>query len=142
MRLRRVVIFLVVMCLISSAFVIQPSIAKINRPVEVWPTNGWAINTPESQGMNSTHLSEIYSRVRTSGANICSMLVVRHGYLVAEEYFKPEVFDVNQTHSIYSVTKSIVSCLIGIALNLGIIRSINQNHLDFFPFFSGNLYGF
>ena len=134
MKFRGVFAVLFAVFLVCTFFAIQPATAQIHRPVEIWPTDGWATSTPEKQGMNSTHLSETYTRVRTSDADICSMLVVRHGYIVAEEYFKPEIFNVNDTHSIYSVTKSIVSCLIGIALNLGIIDTTSHYLLDFFPY--------
>ncbi|KXH73672.1 MAG: hypothetical protein AM326_10475 [Candidatus Thorarchaeota archaeon SMTZ-45] len=110
-----------------------PSDVQTARPVVIWPTEEWVISTPENQGMDSTALDDVYSHVRDSGASIRSLLVVRHGYLVAEEYFTPILYDVDDTHILYSVTKSVVSSLIGITIDQGFIDNTSHLLLDFFP---------
>ncbi|MFW9963038.1 MAG: serine hydrolase domain-containing protein [Candidatus Sifarchaeia archaeon] len=122
-----------VILLLTMLVLIAPSKAQTMNSVEIWPTNDWAISTPEEQGMDSTALDDVYTHVRDSGASIRSLLVVRHGYLVAEEYFTPILYDVNDTHILYSVTKSFVSSLIGIAIDKGFIDNTSQLLLDFFP---------
>ena len=119
--------------MISTLFLAIPADAQIDRPVEVWPTEEWATSTPEEQGMDSTNLDDVYDEVRDAGARIRSFLVVRHGYLIAEEYFTPVLYDVDDLHIVYSVTKSVVSCLIGIAIDQGFIDNTSQLLLDFFP---------
>jgi len=133
MNLRGIFTILVAICLVCSAFIIQPSVAQTHRSVEIWPTDVWATSTPEDQGMNSALLDEVYTHVRDSDAQIRSMLVVRHGYIVAEEYFSPILYDMNNTHILFSVTKSVVSSLIGIAIDQGFIDNTSQLLLDFFP---------
>jgi CubicO group peptidase (beta-lactamase class C family) len=59
-----------------------------------------------------------------------SVLVVKDGYLVMDEYFEP--FAKGERHKIYSCTKSVVSTLIGIAIEEGNIESVDQHVLDFF----------
>lgn len=127
------VISTVLIMLISTVILTLPSEIRAERPVEIWPTEGWATSTPEDQGMNSTALNDVYSHVRNSDSDIRSLLVVRHGYLVAEEYFTPILYDVNDTHILYSVTKSVVSSLIGIAIDQGFIDNTSQLLVDFFP---------
>ena len=120
--------------LVFSTLVLAiPVDAQTSRPVEVWPTEGWATSSPEEQGVDSADLDAVYDHVRGSGASIRSLLVVRHGYLVAEEYFTPVLYDVDDVHILFSVTKSVVSCLVGIAIDHGFIDSTNQLLLDFFP---------
>ena len=133
MKLRGLLAILLTVVLISSWFVIQPAAAQTDRPVEIWPTDGWATSTPEGQGMSSALLDDIYTDVRDSDAHIRSMLVIRHGYIVAEEYFTPQMYDMNNTHILFSVTKSVVSSLIGIAIDNGFIDNTSQLLLDFFP---------
>ncbi len=133
MKARGIVIALVMMFLISTTFFVQPTTAQTHKPVEIWPTDGWATSTPEGQGMSSALLDDIYTDVRDSDANIRSMLVIRHGYIVAEEYFTPQLYDMNNTHILFSVTKSVVSSLIGIAIDNGFIDNTSQLLLDFFP---------
>ena len=89
MKGRKVVTYAVMIVLTFTIFLSHPTDIQADRPVEIWPTEGWATSTPEEQGMDSTALAEIYDYVRDSGSSIRSMLVVRHGFLVAEEYFTP-----------------------------------------------------
>lgn len=60
-----------------------------------------------------------------------SLLVYHDGEILTENYFEP--FDATQVHYQYSVTKSITSALIGIAIDQGLIQSVDQKLLDFFP---------
>ena len=139
MKLRGVPILLVVVLVVSMLVLAIPTDAQTDRPVAVWPTEGWATSTPEAQGMDSAALEDVYDHVRDSGASIRSLLVVRHGYLVAEEYFTPILYDVNDTHILFSVTKSVVSCLIGIAIDQGLIRGVGDTVLSYFPEYSGGI---
>ena len=59
---------------------------------------------------------------------------MRHGYIVYERYFQGGR---DTPRALWSVTKSVLSTLVGIALDRGFIRSIDQPMLDFFPEFSG-----
>ena len=133
MKSRGGAILVMAIILVSAVFLTNPATAQTEIPVAVWPTEGWATSTPEEQGMNSSLLGNVYDHVRDSGASIRSLLVVRHGYLVAEEYFTPPLYDVDNTHILFSVTKSVVSCLIGIAIDQGFIDNTSQLLLDFFP---------
>jgi CubicO group peptidase (beta-lactamase class C family) len=56
---------------------------------------------------------------------------VRRGYLVYEQYFMD--FAREYTQNSASVTKSITSALVGIALQQGYLKSLDQKVLDFFP---------
>jgi CubicO group peptidase (beta-lactamase class C family) len=60
-----------------------------------------------------------------------SLLVVKDGYLIAEDYFNEG--SVNQKDRLQSVTKSFASALVGIALEQGYLSSVDQKMLDFFP---------
>jgi CubicO group peptidase (beta-lactamase class C family) len=73
-----------------------------------------------------------------------SVVVVRGGTLVFEEYFPGQKvslarytggggFDRDDTHNLASVTKSITSTLVGLALDQGFIDSIRTPVFDFFP---------
>jgi CubicO group peptidase (beta-lactamase class C family) len=62
---------------------------------------------------------------------IDSILIVRNGCVVLDTYHFPKVPDFK--HNIFSCTKSISSTLIGIAIDKGYIKSVDQPLLDFFP---------
>ncbi|MHA1906043.1 MAG: serine hydrolase domain-containing protein [Candidatus Thorarchaeota archaeon] len=99
---------------------------------DYWPTDEWQSATPESRGMNSSRLNEMLSIAVDEDIPLHSLLVVKDGYLVMEEYPRT-AFSSNTTHFLYSCTKSISSVMIGIAMNQGYIDNVSQKVLDFFP---------
>ncbi|MBZ0303972.1 MAG: beta-lactamase family protein [Anaerolineae bacterium] len=96
-----------------------------------WPTDGWLTATPESQGMNSALLAEAYEAIQDKNLDIHSLLVIRHGYLVAEMYRYPYTADA--LHDQRSITKSNTATMIGVAINDGAISGVDATMLSFFP---------
>ena len=98
---------------------------------DYWPTSAWQISTPEMQGMDAAKLSIAKEFVQNRLPDAYSLLVVKNGYLVYEKYFRngsPE-----RVADIASATKSVMSALIGIALDQGHLSSIDQKISGFFP---------
>ena len=98
-----------------------------------WPTDEWIKSSPEEQGMDSKILSLSSTFISDNNLAIDSLLVIRHGYLVYEEYPRSYIYSEYTKHLLYSVTKSFSSALIGIALNQSIISSVDDKLLSFFP---------
>jgi len=69
--------------------------------------------------------------INSSYSNIGGMIVLKDGKKLYESYFNESSAD--STFHVFSVTKSIISILIGIAIDKGYIKSVNQKVLDFFP---------
>jgi CubicO group peptidase (beta-lactamase class C family) len=63
--------------------------------------------------------------------NMYSILVQQHGVIVYERYYQGHNKD-TYTH-VFSVTKSVMSSLVGIALDQGLIKSLDQPIADFLP---------
>lgn len=63
--------------------------------------------------------------------NICEIAAMRNGRLLYSDCWHG--FQPTDTLHVMSVTKSVVSLLIGIALDHGLIHDVNQPVLDFFP---------
>ena len=82
-----------------------------------WPTDGWQTSTPEEQGMDSEKLTDMLTFIQDEDYNIDSVTIVRNGYLVTDANFYP--FQPDSKHIIHSCTKSVVSALIGIAIEQG-----------------------
>lgn len=99
--------------------------------VNTYPTEGWQISTPEEQGIRSQMLAEMMEHIKNNRFNIDSILIVRNGFLAFDAYFFP--FTKGQKHIIHSCTKSIMSALIGIAIEKGHIQDVDQPIIDFFP---------
>ncbi|MBN1438063.1 MAG: serine hydrolase [Anaerolineales bacterium] len=96
-----------------------------------WPTAGWLTSAPEEQGLDGAKLDGMLKQIRAEKLDLHSIVVIRHGYIVHETYFKNQTAD--EKHALYSVTKSFLSALIGIAVEEGGIFGIGQEVLDFFP---------
>lgn len=111
-------------------------VAYDSIPPDYWPTDRFRTATPEEQGMDSEKLLEIFdfyeaAHAKDSGVAIDSISVIRHGYLVADLYFNP-LFPKDTAHVIHSCTKSIMSALIGIAIDQGSIKSVDVPMVAFF----------
>lgn len=96
-----------------------------------WPTAGWMESTPEDQQLDSEKLLEAARFIGQNRSNVYSILLVRHGTVVFERYFQgsgPQTL-----HRVASVTKSVLSTLVGVAIKQGYLRSVDQKLIDFFP---------
>jgi CubicO group peptidase (beta-lactamase class C family) len=83
-------------------------------PAEIWPTHGWLSSTPEAQGIVSTALADAVETLKAKNIPVHSLLVERNGHIVLDAYFFP--FADNETHDVASITKSVTSTLVGIAM--------------------------
>ena len=63
--------------------------------------------------------------------NTLGLIAYKNGQKIMEEYFH----DANETESVhtFSIVKSIVGILVGIALDQGFLESVHQKVIDFFP---------
>jgi CubicO group peptidase (beta-lactamase class C family) len=93
------------------------------KPVTFWPTNGWRASTPEVQGIDSNWLAYVIQTIQWKHLPVHSLLIERHGSIVLDAYFRP--FGDNQLHDVASVTKSVVSTLVGIAQGKQQIADLN-----------------
>lgn len=76
----------------------------------------------------NTELKEIIDR---EYGNTAGLVIVKDGQTLYEEYFNGCTAE-SRLH-LFSVTKSILSLLIGIAIDEGSIESVDQKVLEFFP---------
>jgi len=85
--------------------------------------------------MDPSKLDALVSRIKSKQiAELNGLVVVRHGYVVLEEYANGSF--AGQVHEMQSVTKSVTSLLMGIAIDQGKISGVDAKALDFFPEYS------
>ena len=107
-----------------------PFIAHGQSPAPRSPD--WKISTPEAQGVDSRKLLEMFQDIQAKGGGgLHSLLIVRNGYLIAEGYLAP--YHKETLHNVKSATKSILSALVGIALEKKYLKSLDQKVSDFYP---------
>jgi CubicO group peptidase (beta-lactamase class C family) len=123
-----------IFCLLTFslfAFLAENAACEQLKTREYWPTSGWKTSTPELQGMDSAKLMIADEFIQNRLPDAFSLLVVKNGYLVFEKYYSwgsAEKYAV-----VHSVTKSVTSALIGIALDKGYLKSVDQKLIEFFP---------
>jgi hypothetical protein len=101
--------------------------------VDYAPTSadvGWAVSTPADHGLDPDAVAELYWRAGQLDS-INSLLVVKDGALVGEEYFH----DGSPTYRqmVASVTKSVTGALVGIAIDQGCLPSVDEPMMTYFP---------
>ena len=94
------------------------------------PGDDWEVSTPTEQDLDPMLVAEVYYNAAEL-ETLYSLLVVKNGYLIAEDYFNEG--SVEQKDRLQSATKSYTSALVGIALEQGYLSSVDQKMLDFFP---------
>ena len=124
-------IIIIVLLVLSGLAACGPSVEDL-LAVNYTPLSrdDWEVSTPAEQGLDPMLVAELYYNAAEL-ETIYSLLVIKHGYLIAEYYFNEG--SVDQKDRLQSVTKSYTSALVGIALEQGYLSSVNQKMLDFFP---------
>jgi hypothetical protein len=104
--------------------------------VEYRPRTGgdWQVSTPAAEGLEPGLVAELYADAAELEV-IRGLVVVQNGRLIAERYFNDGAVD--RPALVQSVTKSVTSALVGIALDEGCLDSIDQRMVAFFPEIAG-----
>jgi CubicO group peptidase (beta-lactamase class C family) len=107
----------------------------MNDVVSVTSTVDWPLSAPASQGVDAQQLAAAYD-MAAEFMPLYSLLVVRHGALVGERYFGRH--NAHSAFNIKSASKSVLSLLVGIALEQGVLLSIDQPIAAWLPeYFNG-----
>jgi CubicO group peptidase (beta-lactamase class C family) len=88
----------------------------------------WETATPASQNIDPVKLAKAFQHADTL-SHLHSLLVIRNGKLVSEEYFNG--FDASAPNSTKSCTKMFTSALVGIAINQGYLKGVDQLIKDY-----------
>jgi CubicO group peptidase (beta-lactamase class C family) len=130
-RPRKVMTAIVVAAFCVSVITIAATpLSRATQDSAYWPGAAWRTSAPEAQGMDSAVLADALEYVRSQRTRIHSLTLVRNGYVVLDTTFFP--FQNNSPHDVASVTKSITSTLIGIAIGEGRLRGVTQPVLSVF----------
>ncbi len=110
--------------------------------------DGWQTASIEAVGLRPAVLGALVADIRNGEySDVHGILIVKDGMLVFEEYFPGYTydwwedafqgeyveFDAHTLHNIHSVTKSITSTLVGIAIDQGLMAGVEEPVFGFFP---------
>jgi len=87
-------------------------------------------STPEAQGIRSTAIQNFVEAADAAIHDMHSLMIVRHGAVVAEGWWAP--FEEARNHVLFSLSKSFTSSAIGLAVDEGRL-TVNDPVISFFP---------
>ena len=93
-------------------------------------SDGWSVDIGSQYDMKS-EFDQMFLVMKKIDYPANSVILVKNGTIVYEEYYNN--FSYNTKFNTYSVTKSFTSALVGIALDQGLIGSIDDLIWSYFP---------
>jgi CubicO group peptidase (beta-lactamase class C family) len=109
--------------------------------------DGWETASLADVGINEATITDSMNALLSLDEHpLHGIVVIKDGRLVLEEYFSGEDLDLTEglnyvnkdfdrdtLHSQASASKSVTSILLGIAIDQGLVRGVNETMLSFFP---------
>ncbi len=87
-------------------------------------------STPAAAGVSSRSIAALLDRLEARSVECHSIMVVRHGHVVAEGWWAP--YSAERPHLLYSLTKSFTSMAVGLAIGDGLL-SLDDRVVDVLP---------
>ena len=104
-----------------------------SRPAS-WPAPPRTVRLPRSlpevQGVASSGILDFVHAIEAGGLSLHSLMVVRHGQVVAEGWWAPYAADLK--HTLYSLSKSFTATAVGLAVDERRLQ-LDDRVVSFFP---------
>lgn len=94
------------------------------------PPPEWQVRPPAEWGLDAGRLAEAYRRAGQLGP-LNGLLVARRGTLVAEQYWNG--LSARRDVNVKSASKAVISALVGIALERGVLEGLDRPVAEYFP---------
>ncbi|HTI06968.1 MAG TPA: serine hydrolase [Puia sp.] len=109
---------------------VLPALGGITQFLNPGEGAGFPRATPESQGISTQSIRQFLAAANDSGISWHSFMLLRHGNVVAEGWWKP--YEPEFVHTLYSLSKSFTSTAIGLLVKEGKL-DIHAKVASFFP---------
>ena len=96
----------------------------------ILPATEWLRATPSAPGLDPERLAELAEVIPQQAPGLRSLVIIQDGKLVMEVALEPH--SLTTEREVYSITKSIMATLIGIAIDQGYIEGVDAPVLDYF----------
>jgi CubicO group peptidase (beta-lactamase class C family) len=87
-------------------------------------------STPEAQGVSSVAIARLVDVLDRSVNDVHSLMLVRHGHVIAEGWWAP--YRADAPHALFSVSKSFTSTAVGFAIEEGLL-GLDDRVVDLLP---------
>jgi len=150
--------------MVAAFFLSACSPAPLPSQELVWPEEAWAVSTPEQEGIDPVAVDALVQDIQAGTYGLIDhFTLIRHGRMVADYHFEQDYeavaaaydttnyqynYDHPQWHPYYrntdlhtlqSVTKSVTSVALGIAIDQGFIQGVEVPALSFFEEYDPDL---
>ena len=95
----------------------QQEKAKFSPPQTL--NDGWTISTADKEGLDQHKFEQIISSIPSDNPKLDGIVIVRHGKLIADQYFNG--YSADKLHKIWSITKAVSGTVVGIAADNGLL---------------------
>jgi CubicO group peptidase (beta-lactamase class C family) len=118
--------------------------------------DGWTPSSPATVGMSVDPLRRMMDSIRAGVyEEVHSIVIIKDDRLVFEEYFSGHDFgyfnpnwhgayrrfDRNTRHNTHSATKSVISALVGLAIDRGLVEDEGEEAFPYFPDYASHATG-
>ena len=141
LSLRHISAMFIILLSINACRHSPPRVDKFGKPQKEYTyqapihiDDGWRVSSLGKEGVNKEIINDLMKAILAGKyPNLYSIILIKNGSLILEEYF-------HYTHrymiqDFRSAGKSVTSELVGIAIDKGFIKGVNEKLLDFFPAF-------
>ncbi len=118
--MKNIIITIILLLFTNSNF--GQNIYKYKQPKRL--NDGWKTNTLKSQRIDTISIYKFFNQAINRDSKLHSILLIKDQELIIEEYFND--YNTEKQQDLRSATKSIISILIGIAIDKGYIDDIND----------------
>ncbi len=130
----------------------------------VWPEGDWPVSTPAQEGIDPAAIDALVADIEAGTYGLIDhFTLIRHGRLVANRHFEQDYESIaaaydttnhqynydhpdwhpyyqgTELHSLQSVTKSVTSVALGIAIDKGLISGVEASAMSFFEAYAPDL---
>jgi CubicO group peptidase (beta-lactamase class C family) len=128
---------------LTACFALRPALADCGKPAPA--TGDLPVAAPAELGLDPKSLCALDAMLdKETALNVHGILVLRHGRLAFEKYLArkdtpwgkdPGVYSYDATtlHDLRSISKSVVGLLVGIAIDRGLIKSVEDPIFSYLP---------
>ncbi len=97
----------------------------------IYPTKGWLTINPLKESIDTLMLAKADSDIINNQPSVKGILITRNGKIVYEKYYSG--FSADSIYNVWSITKSVVSMLTGIALKRNDLDSLSEHVCTLMP---------
>lgn len=157
MRTRLRQALLVAACTTLAGLPAQAAAQTSSSAATVWPGAEWATSTPEAEGIDPDVINSLVADIESGEYGLVdALMIVRHGRVVANHRFTQDYaaiaarydttnyqynydhpawhpyYQGTDLHTLQSVTKSVTSAALGIAIDEGLLGGVDTRVMPFF----------